>query len=301
VNHDQLVALLERERISGLPVRDLPDGLAAPPGQISHVHDLPVESAVGGWAPGELGAGSAYVPGDELAEDPAAVAHTHNASEGIPQAALDSDGLAWRLLGVRHTALPVMTPTRVTRVAGVMTPRYDSVMTPQPPDGPADLLLRLAHETCRHNLYGMTCGQYESLVSEAGNRCQACGLHALENPLQKLFIDHDYAHGYWAVRGLLCNRCNTILGVDRNIGRNPGLASYLADPWYVRMLAEQGLGPVIPDEPPVGSVVTPRTRALPRRRTRKGWAVERKWHMGIRSWHELYRLWGPHNLIVTSK
>lgn len=110
------------------------------------------------------------------------------------------------------------------------------------------------HEKCAtHEAYSLTCEELEGLLAECGRRCQICGIPSGETPAGKLFIDHDYLHGKWAVRGLLCVGCNNRLGHDTRF--RPEVAGYLENAWYIRVLAEQGITPQIPDEPPVGSRV----------------------------------------------
>lgn len=55
--------------------------------------------------------------------------------------------------------------------------------------------------------YGITSGDYSSMADAQGHRCLICQTHASERPL---VVDHDHATG--KVRGLLCNKCNVLLG-----------------------------------------------------------------------------------------
>ena len=63
--------------------------------------------------------------------------------------------------------------------------------------GSGDLLTR----------YGITRDQYQSMLSEQNSRCLVC-LRESERVLQ---VDHDHKNG--KVRGLLCWKCNTFLGL----------------------------------------------------------------------------------------
>jgi len=65
--------------------------------------------------------------------------------------------------------------------------------------------------------YGITLEQYNKMLAEQNGKCKICGIHHTELPInQVLGIDHCHRSG--AVRGLLCNRCNNILGfADDNI------------------------------------------------------------------------------------
>jgi hypothetical protein len=57
--------------------------------------------------------------------------------------------------------------------------------------------------------YGITAADYGRMRDRQGNRCAICERHA--NHGFELVVDHDHATG--AVRSLLCNRCNTGLGM----------------------------------------------------------------------------------------
>jgi len=59
-------------------------------------------------------------------------------------------------------------------------------------------------------VYGITFEQYQQMVESQGNKCYICGVRAEETPKGVLSIDH--CHQTDAVRGLLCDRCNTALG-----------------------------------------------------------------------------------------
>jgi len=58
--------------------------------------------------------------------------------------------------------------------------------------------------------YDFTLKDYESLLTAQGHRCAICGRVSGNDHGDRLFIDHDHDAG--AVRGLLCNRCNSALG-----------------------------------------------------------------------------------------
>lgn len=103
-----------------------------------------------------------------------------------------------------------------------------------------------AHETCQHKNFRLTCQQYESLLAECRNECQACLIAAAETSLGKLVMDHDYRYGPWALRGLICSQCNSLFG-DGLEGPYWALP-YLTDPWFMRELARLGLSPEVPNE-----------------------------------------------------
>lgn len=56
--------------------------------------------------------------------------------------------------------------------------------------------------------YGISSADYDRLLKEQNNSCAICG-----KPPEKvkLSVDHNHANG--RVRGLLCFRCNTLLGL----------------------------------------------------------------------------------------
>lgn len=64
--------------------------------------------------------------------------------------------------------------------------------------------------------YGLRPGEYEAMLDSQDGKCAIC----LEPPTggatsqSRLHIDHDHKRGW--VRGLLCSRCNTALGLLRD-------------------------------------------------------------------------------------
>lgn len=155
------------------------------------------------------------------------------------------------------------------------------------------------HETHRHKWYGLTCEVYDEMLDACDYSCQVCGCPSDESSCGKLVIDHDGQVGNWAVRGLLCTKCNVTLRVDRD---DPHWAvPYLANPWYRRMLAEKGLM-VNPPEPTDwtmrdGYLFEPQVvdaEGCVWTRLRGKWAdgYDRN---GI-TWSALLATWGPHNL-----
>lgn len=54
--------------------------------------------------------------------------------------------------------------------------------------------------------YGLTIGDYEDMYLALGGHCQICGCYK-----DKLFVDHNHDTG--AVRGLLCKKCNSAIGL----------------------------------------------------------------------------------------
>ena len=59
-------------------------------------------------------------------------------------------------------------------------------------------------------LYGINIEQYNDLFDAQNGRCAICGIHQSELD-KKLYVDHDHNTG--VVRGLLCQKCNSALGM----------------------------------------------------------------------------------------
>ena len=58
--------------------------------------------------------------------------------------------------------------------------------------------------------YGITIEDYNNLVVKQGGNCAICGIH--KTKLSKpLYVDH--CHNTGKVRGLLCQKCNSALGL----------------------------------------------------------------------------------------
>lgn len=155
---------------------------------------------------------------------------------------------------------------------------------------------RSDHGKCAtHKLYLLTCRQYDDLVTEANSRCQLCGFPAERMPQRRLYIDHDY-RGFWAVRGLLCIRCNSALG-DKRIGRQPaGAADYLRNAWFVRMHRERGISPNPQFRPSAGVRILDANGAhwVPNPGGGQRWISDRE--QSVRNWRELFRAFGPEGL-----
>jgi hypothetical protein len=63
-------------------------------------------------------------------------------------------------------------------------------------------------------MYGITLEQYDIMRKEQDSCCKLCRTHESAQPHGRLVVDHCHATG--AVRGLLCNNCNTALGLLRD-------------------------------------------------------------------------------------
>jgi hypothetical protein len=141
---------------------------------------------------------------------------------------------------------------------------------------------------CAHITYRMTCEQYRDLEGRAAGCCEICR-RLLDQPQ----IDHDAIVGRWAVRGLLCRRCNTQL---ESGGQGlPEQSRYLKAAWYLGVRL-----PVLP-EPAKGShVAGPYGRCWVR--TRRGWEpTAYRAQSPIRNWSSLCSEFGAHNLTIFSK
>lgn len=63
----------------------------------------------------------------------------------------------------------------------------------------------------REREYGLIHDEYLALIEAQGNACAICGDHGQRRALA---VDHDHLTGQ--VRGLLCDRCNPMLGYARD-------------------------------------------------------------------------------------
>lgn len=72
---------------------------------------------------------------------------------------------------------------------------------------------RKKQHDCSHyrRRYGITLEMYEEMLIQQNYQCAICGVDAKDAHLHKLFVDHCHATG--RVRGLLCNQCNTGIGM----------------------------------------------------------------------------------------
>ena len=61
----------------------------------------------------------------------------------------------------------------------------------------------------KKNKYGLNSEEYLNLFKQQDNKCMICGCEFTDR--NKGFVDHDHVTG--KIRGLLCNKCNTLLGM----------------------------------------------------------------------------------------
>ncbi len=84
--------------------------------------------------------------------------------------------------------------------------------------------------------YGLTVEQFNALLAKQENRCAICRKHFAvitgdlkSNGLTKPVIDHDHSTG--KVRGLLCQHCNSGLGMfDDSVSTIVNAGCYLENP-----------------------------------------------------------------------
>lgn len=238
-----------------------------------------MKSGVGGLGltlrrPRNLRAALADVPADEVADHRGAVALANDRAKGGPQVVIDPDGAVSRV-GVFHEVngrrciyraaqrkVAVYIHTRYSRgytrrdqVAwqiGVCSRETGGLFRMPEINLEAPVVRTLpGHVNCRHRYYGMSCDTYEAMLRESSQRCGICGCAPHGNTSGKLFIDHESKLGVWAVRGLLCHRCNSLIGdkLGWGVALPGGHRAYLSDPWYVRRARELGVTLNRPVEP----------------------------------------------------
>lgn len=64
---------------------------------------------------------------------------------------------------------------------------------------------------CTHTLYGLTCEAYDALRDRADDACEICRTPDHQTTRGKLVIDHFQGAGLFFVRGLLCDKCNSVM------------------------------------------------------------------------------------------
>lgn len=82
--------------------------------------------------------------------------------------------------------------------------------------------------------YGISLDTYNDMLEKQNYKCFCCGVHQddlkttnNQHGTKRLVVDHDHETG--AVRKLLCNRCNTVIGlVEENENLLYKLEMYLA-------------------------------------------------------------------------
>ena len=100
------------------------------------------------------------------------------------------------------------------------------------------------HPSCRHVAYRLSCADYDAMLERAQGRCEICKIPAEQTPRGSLCIDHDPRYGgrVWAVRGLVCDKCNSLLRfTDRYQKFDRRVYAYYRSAWFAtrpRMPAE---------------------------------------------------------------
>lgn len=85
--------------------------------------------------------------------------------------------------------------------------------------------LRQKREAHMLRKYGLTMADFEALLAEQGGACAICG-GPPNGPGVRLHVDH--CHDSDRIRGLLCGKCNTAVGLlDDNPERAEKVAAYL--------------------------------------------------------------------------
>ena len=103
--------------------------------------------------------------------------------------------------------------------------RNERILNPQPHRDSAkkwrllhpQQVIDTARDYCYRKKYGITLLQYNKLLSTQDGVCILCGKKdAYKNKGRNLFVDHN--HQTNIVRGLLCSRCNTMIGHIELVG-----------------------------------------------------------------------------------
>jgi len=101
-----------------------------------------------------------------------------------------------------------------------------------------------AHATTIKAKYGITGEEYAALLADQGGVCYICGG---KSGKKRLAVDHDHKTG--ETRGLLCKRCNRMLGYYRdNADTFQRAAIYLRSYPSRRVLAKRDWTPYIEEK-----------------------------------------------------
>jgi hypothetical protein len=95
---------------------------------------------------------------------------------------------------------------------------------------------------CRYRrLFNLTLKEYQALLKFQKGRCFTCG----ERPKRKRKLAVDHCHKTQLIRGLLCWRCNSVLGkVKDSIELLSSLMAYLNFPPAFHVLGHRKVGKV---------------------------------------------------------
>lgn len=64
---------------------------------------------------------------------------------------------------------------------------------------------------CNHEAYRLTCNEYDAMRARARAACEICQTPEQETTRGQLVVDHFQGGGLFIVRGLLCDRCNSVM------------------------------------------------------------------------------------------
>ncbi|MCX4751734.1 endonuclease VII domain-containing protein [Kitasatospora sp. NBC_01287] len=96
------------------------------------------------------------------------------------------------------------------------------------------------HRNCQHSAYRLTCEDFEAIWEHAGGKCEICRAAPTEERHGGLVIDHAGEYSYFAVRGLLCRKCNRLMGeVDSGRVKDERAYAYWENAWFVRVLRQR--------------------------------------------------------------
>lgn len=91
------------------------------------------------------------------------------------------------------------------------------------------------HSSCHHWTFSLTCEEFDGLRERAAGRCELCGIAEADTPRGVLCIDHDTRYDPRAVRGLICDKCNSHLRFVEN-GTRPldaQVRAYYRNAWFL--------------------------------------------------------------------
>lgn len=75
---------------------------------------------------------------------------------------------------------------------------------------------------CTHFAYDLSCAAYDEMRDRAADACEICRTPDGETKRGRLVIDHFQGGGLFIVRGLLCDKCNSVMSRhDRNAPWGP--------------------------------------------------------------------------------
>lgn len=100
------------------------------------------------------------------------------------------------------------------------------------------------HDTCHHRIYFLSCDDLDALWEYAEGACQICRTPEADTKRGRLVIDHLSDYGAHMVRGLLCDRCNSLMSrIDSNrpIRRSRAVLDYMSNAWCSRKLNPRGI------------------------------------------------------------